>query len=143
MITLGSNSENNGMCTGTLALWNQNNCPTIKKRKNCLGCRLIGSDTMQPSFKHEKQPYSIILPPLTFYSWNYMLRQVAFFRHLPNLDLSVRLPDTEVWFITPEYMFILLQSLMALNFISLILMFDIVHGDLRVLCSCSDIKNNV
>lgn len=58
-----------------------------------------------------------------------MLRQVAFFRHLPNPDVSVGLPDTEVWFITPEYMFVLLQSLMALNFIALLVMFDIVLRD--------------
>jgi hypothetical protein len=50
------------------------------------------------------------------YSWYYALGQVAFSWHLPNSDSSIRLPDGEAWFITPENAFPLLQSPMAVSF---------------------------
>ena len=60
------------------------------------------------------------------YSWHYALGQVAFSWHLQNPDSSVGLPDPEVWFITTENGFPLLQSLMAASFTPLQLTLGIV-----------------
>jgi hypothetical protein len=76
------------------------------------------------------------------YSWLYAFRQVAFSRHPPNPDLSVGLPDDEERFITPGYMFQLLQSPMALSFKPLQQTLGIAHGDVRLVCGCSAIETH-
>ena len=67
-------------------------------------------------------------------SWHYAMGKVAFSWHLPNPDSSVGLPDGEVWFITPENAFSLLQSP---SFTPLQLTLGIAHGYLRLVCVCS------
>jgi hypothetical protein len=70
------------------------------------------------------------------YSWHYALALVAFFWHPPNPDSSVRLPDAEAWFTTPENAFPLIHSPMAARFTPLQPTLGIAHGDLRLVCSC-------
>jgi hypothetical protein len=56
---------------------------------------------------------------------------------LGQADSSLRLPDGEVWFITPENEFPLLQSPMAASFTPLQPALGTVHDDLRLVCGCS------
>jgi hypothetical protein len=85
--------------------------------------------TKGPSLNHETLP-----APMHY---------AAFSRHPPNPDSSVGLPDGEVWFITPENVFPLLQSPMVVSFTPLQLTLGITHGDIRLVCSCSAMETNL
>ena len=76
------------------------------------------------------------------YSWHYALGQVAFSWHSPNPDSFVGLPDGEMWFITPEKEFPLLQSPTAASFSPLQPALGIGHGDLRLVCGCTAIETH-
>ena len=65
------------------------------------------------------------------YNWRSALGQVAFSWHPPNPDLSFGLP------------FPLLQSPMAASFTPLQPTLVIVHGDLRLVCSCSAMETHI
>ena len=62
--------------------------------------------------------------------------------HPPNPDKSGGLLDGEACFITPENAFPLLQSPMAVRFTSLQLTLSVAHGDLRFVCSCSEMETH-
>lgn len=70
------------------------------------------------------------------YCWLYAFR----FKTVPwcpsNPDLSIRLPDTEVWFIRGHC------SVQRCHDLPVQLMLAIAHSDLRLMCSCSAMETH-
>ena len=96
--------------------------------------------TKGPNPKHEKQHQTIILPPPNFpVGTTHSGRQRS-----PGIrqTQSLRLPDGEAWFITPENAFPLLQSPMTASFTPLQTKFCIAHGNLRLGCGCSAMETH-
>lgn len=60
----------------------------------------------------------------------------------PKPDSSIRLPYSELWFITPESTFLLLQIPMAVCYRPLQPMLGIAHGGLRLVYGCSTIETH-
>ena len=126
------------LCTEALSCWNRkgpppNCCQSETQNHLEWHCTVCCSVKISLHWKkkglsqhHKKQPQAIIPPS-----------QLALaFRHPPNPDSSVRLPDGEAWFITPENTLPLLQSPMAASFTPLQPTL-IEHVDLRLVCVCS------
>jgi hypothetical protein len=63
--------------------------------------------------------------------------------HLPNQDSSVKLPESEGRFITPEKKLYCSRVPMAASFTPLQPMLDIAHGDLRLVCGCSAMETHL
>lgn len=81
--------------------------------------------------QHQKNR-PIALSLLQQHSWHNVVRQATFSWHLPNPGSLIKIPETQVWFITPQNTFSLLQSRVAVCFRPLHPAPGIVLGDVRL-----------
>ena len=89
--------------------------------------RVSFTGTKGPSPAPEKQPHHSP-SSIRLYTWHNAVRQVPFSWQQQNPDSSIRLPDGEVWLITPE------------NTSQLHPMLCIALADVWLGCSCSAIE---